>query len=125
MDKAELKVTSVEKIISPEGKYVAIPKIEVFFSAVITSCHDQNRGVISMEAALPSTEQVVVAVGPNAKVKVGDFVKINFRMFPVERIMPKHEIGESVPTLMVPSYKIGNDEYMYLSDQHIMWKIEK
>ena len=114
-----------KKLRSPERRDVLIPEIEVFFNTVITSCHDIYADRVIMDKAESSRDQVVVAVGSSSKVKVGDWVHINFGMFPMDTQAPKHDIGPNKVAKIIPVYKIGNTEYMYLNDNHIMWKLKK
>jgi len=111
---------------SPEGRNAIIPKLTCLFNNVVTSAHNvktQSR-IITAGKDLMSHRQVVVAAGPNAQVKVGDWVAINVDMFPKETKPGKHDIGNKI-IIHPPLEKFGGTEYLFLTDRHIKYIIDK
>lgn len=113
----------VKQLKSPEGRMVLIPEVEVAFTTIITSAHNEKSKLLG---APMSSAQVVVAAGEHARWKVGDFVQINVEMFPSKPgKTPKHDIGTPERIVIPPLYEIGSTKYLYLNDRHVMWKIKK
>ena len=112
---------------SPEDRMVLIPEVDLFFNSILTSAHNvNNKGKVILTNDQMSSQQVVVAAGSNAAVKVGDFVQINVEMFPSKAgDTPKHDIGQPKRIIIPPLYEIGTTKYLYLNDRHVMWRIHK
>lgn len=107
---------------SPEGRNAVIPRVTMLFANIITSAHNYNNGIlISTEL---STRQVVVAAGPNSYVKVGEWIEINVDMFPRETKPGKHDVGSEVH-VHPPLVRIGNTQYLAMTDRHAKWIIDK
>jgi hypothetical protein len=110
-------------ILSPQKRMCAIPNVVVKFNNLITSCHSLHSNVLLDSKSL-ADEQVVVAAGPTSEFQVGDFVRINVDMFPKTSKPGNHDVG-TVYTIIPPKIKIGNTDYLYMSDRHIMFKYKK
>jgi hypothetical protein len=123
--KKVIDMTSDERhLLSPQDRQALIPPVDVYFNTIITSAHAQRTaGPIIMSAKEIGYEQVVVAVGPNASVKVGDWVHINVDMFPKEQKPGSHDTGVKI-IVHPPIVKIGHTEYLYLNDRHVKWKLQ-
>lgn len=111
---------------SPEKRYAVIPNVELFHSAILTSAHlintDHSKIVLSNKDL--SLQQVVVAVGPHANVKVGDWVRINEDTFPKEKVPTKHDQGQQF-RIIPPLEKIGGTEYLFLGERNLKWIIQR
>ena len=101
-----------------------IPDVTPLFNVVITSAHNVDTKSRLIGKALMSFKQVVVAVGPTAQVKVGDWVVINVDMFPKTSAPGKHDVGNTV-TVHPPLDKIGGTDYLVISDRHIKYLINR
>ncbi len=116
----------IDHLESPERRKAIIPKVTPLFNTVITSAHSvyTESKIVLDKTAIMSHRQVVVAAGPNAQVKVGDWVVINVDMFPKETKPGKHDIGNKV-IIHPPVEEIGGTKYLYLTDRHIKYIIDK
>lgn len=113
-------------LVSPQHRSVLIPKVEVPFANLITSAHSlYSKSLIVTETKKNlAEEQVVVASGPNCSFKPGDWVRINVDMFPKTSRPGSHDVG-TIHEIIPPIIKIGQTDYLYMSDRHIMFKILK
>jgi len=113
---------------SPSDRMALVPAVDLLFaSQVITSSHTVKNKIGLIEptgGGLMSMDQVVVASGPNALVKPGDWVRINVDMFPKSQKPGGHDIG-NVITVHPPIETIGNTDYLYITDRHIKYKLHK
>ena len=110
-----------KQLMSPEKRNCIVPDVTLLFNNIMTSAHNIHSESIIISATSKgdlSSRQVVVAAGPNAAVKVGDFVEINIEMFPKETKPGKHDVGNTV-IIHPPFQKVGSTNYFYLSDRHI------
>lgn len=110
---------------SPNHRQCLAPEVDLLFTGVLTSAHSPKlSGKLITTSKSLSHDQVVVAAGPGAAVKAGDWVRINVDMFPKERKPGKHDTKDVV-TIIPPLEVIGGTTYLYLSDRHIKFVIRK
>lgn len=94
------------------------------FGDVLTSAQSPDTGkIISADKAL-SEEQVVVASGENSIYKPGDLVRLRVEMFPFEKRPGPNDVG-AIKNVFPPYEKIGNVEYLLITDRHIKFKYIK
>ena len=124
---SEITLDKVKQVKSPQDRWALIPDVTpIFASQVIVSSHmvKNKLGLIEPSGGLMSVDQVVVASGPECKVKVGDWVRINVDMFPKSTRPGAHDIG-NVTTVHPPIERIGNTDYLYITDRHIKFILRK
>ena len=119
-----MKTQKIKQLKSPEKRKAVVPGIKVLFNHVVTSAHNVHSNSRIITQNVMSHRQVVVAAGPNAEVKVGDWVAINIDMFPKETKPGKHDIGNKV-IIHPPIEKIDGVEYLFITDRHIKYVINK
>jgi len=120
------KAKELKQLMSPEHRMCLIPNVTLMFNNILTSAHSihSDNIIISDAKGNLSAKQVVVAAGPNAQVKVGDWVEINIDMFPKETRPGKHDVGNEI-IIHPPFQKVGSTQYFYLSDRHIKFIYNK
>lgn len=114
----------VSTLVSPQHRSVAVPKVEVSFGNMITSAHQlYSKSLLVTDTKKNlAEEQVVVAAGPNCVYKTGDWVRLNFDMFPKKAKPGAHDVG-TIYDVIVPAIRIGQTDYLYVSDRHVMFKL--
>lgn len=118
-----------------------IKKIQPMFNHIVTTMHryeveqDSLTGVISVKAASAAVKeyQTVIAVGPNAQVKVGDVVCINPKNYarvqqrkkPWGGLEEGKEEYEAIVKYDFPVVTIEGEDYMLLYDSDIDFIVEE
>lgn len=106
------------QVYGPERRSVIVPKVTLLFNNIMTAAHNNDAGMlVSTEL---SSRQVVVAVGENSQVKVGDWIEINVDMFPKETLPGKHDKG-NVIHIHPPFVTVGNTKYLFMTDRHVKY----
>jgi hypothetical protein len=111
-------------------------EVECFIDRIITTCNVMKitpSGIIitDKDKGIPKTRQTVLAVGPNASVKVGDEVEIDFDKFPRRPVDPnkskytKNGIGPDNYEIFLPIETIDGVDYLFICMSHIKWKYIK
>jgi len=119
------KLISLNKETTKANNKVVYPKVKLLFDHILTTSFTQSvtaSGIILKDKkGNVLTDQVVVAVGPNADVKIGDRVEIDPNRFKVKYSAPKNDIGPDNTQLVVPLEQIDGEIYMFLSMRELKW----
>jgi hypothetical protein len=120
-----IKLDEVKQYKSPEDRMALVPDVDLFYDQILISSHMvKQKSMIIETKGLMSPDQVVVAAGPNAPVKPGDWIRVNVDMFPKSQRPGGHDIG-NITTVHPPLEKIGNTEYLYITGRHIKFRFHK
>lgn len=116
---------SLNKATKANSNKVIYPKIRLLFDHILTTSFTKSitaSGVLLQDKkGNVLTDQIVVAVGPNADVKIGDRVEIDPGRFKVQYSAPKNDIGPDNRTLIVPLEEIDGVIYMFMSMRELKW----
>ncbi len=119
------KLISLNKQTEIKSNKVVYPKVRLLFDHILTTSFTKTvtaSGVLLQDnKGNILTDQTVVAIGPNADVKVGDKVEIDPTRFKVQLSAPKNDIGPDNRTLIVPLEEIENEVYLFLSMRELKW----
>ena len=121
----KIKTIPNAKLAKANKRTVVYPKVTLFFDHILTTAFTRNitsSGLILQDRkGNIETTQTVVAVGPNAVVKVGDKVEIAPDRFKVKLSAPKHDIGPDVREVQVPLEEIDGNIYLFMSIREIKY----
>ena len=70
------------------------------------------------------TKQQVVAAGPNAPVKVGDWVELDVDKFPKRKVKAKYDTGPDSYEIVPPAEMVDDKLYLFVSSREIKWIYE-
>ena len=118
----ETKTKTVDYVKSPQGKQIAIPKVEMPYGNVLVSA--EKIDVLGYEGLEIADDQVVVAVSENSWLKVGDIVRLDFYTFRYNSKPGKNDVG-TVREIIIPYDEIDKRKYLYLKDSQFKFKIKK
>jgi hypothetical protein len=127
MNNATTKEESKKQYLtSPEKRECLVPRVRVAHNNIITSAHSINTDHMKlvMTDKDMSERQVVVCAGEHSWVKKGDWVKINTDMFRREKKPGPNDVG-GIVKIYPPIEDIEKTKYLYLTDRHIKYVIEK
>ncbi len=104
-----------------------LPPVRLLYDRILTTTNTRKKtssGILlsSKEEGLVLEKQTVVAAGPNAIVKVGDEVEIDFFRFPNKlKEKAKNDIGPDIYQTTFPIEIIDGQKYLYISTRELKW----
>jgi len=115
----------LNKEVPKDSRKVVYPKIKLFFDHILTTSFRQSvtpSGLLLKDnKGNLLTRQRVVAVGPNAGVKIGDEVELDPERFKVKYSEPKNDVGPDVKELLIPMEVINGVVYLFLTMRELKW----
>jgi len=116
---------SLNKETKKNDRKVVYPKVKLLFDHILTTSFRQNvtpSGLILKDnKGNILTRQTVVAVGPNAGVKLGEEVELDPERFKVKYNAPKNDVGPDNKELLIPLEILNGTVYLFLTMRELKW----